>query len=138
MTPQVIAERLLAQYEQADFERLVEEFRPHLTVGLIAHLKKRVDEEKLKDLHLALRMATLAQSLATYISHAKAEALAYWAKGTALFHLSRYREALKCYQLAAAIYVAQEQKVALVGIQAPMLEVLRALGDHHACRFSST
>ncbi|MGB0383920.1 MAG: CHAT domain-containing protein [Ardenticatenaceae bacterium] len=132
MTHQAIPERLLAQYEQPDFELLLEELRPHLTVDLIAHLKKRVDEEKLKDAHLALRIATLAQALVPQISEPEAEALAYWAKGTALMHLSRYREALGCYQSAVAIYVAQEQKVALVGIQAPMVEALRALGDHHA------
>lgn len=132
MTLQSIAERLLAQYEQPDFDRLIEELQPHLTVDLIAHLKKRVDEEKLKDAHLALRIATLAQSLVPYISEPEAEALAYWAKGTALMHLSRYQEALGCYQSAVAIYAAQEQQLALVGIQAPMVEALRALGDHHA------
>jgi len=132
MTPQEIAKRLLAEYEQPDFEPRLEELRSHLTIDLIAHLKKRVDEEKLKDAHLALRLATLAQSLVAYISEPEAEALAYWAKGTALMHLSHYQEALGCYQSAVAIYVAQEQKVALVGIQAPMVEALRALGDHHA------
>ena len=130
MTPQVIAERLLAQYEQPDFERLVEELRPHLTVDVIAQLKKRVDEEKLKDVHLALRIATLAQSLVPYISNAKAEALAYWAKGTALIHLSRYQEALVCCQSAATIYAAQNELLALVGVQAPMVAVLRNLGKH--------
>lgn len=132
MTLQSIAERLLTEYEQPDFDRLVEELRPHLTVDLIAHLKKRVDEEKLKDAQFALRIATLAQSLVPYISEPEAEALAYWAKGTALLHLSRYQEAVACCYSAAAIYQAQGQLLPLLGVQTSIVVALRNLGDHQA------
>ncbi len=130
MTPEAITKRLLAKYEQPDFEHLIEEFRSHLTVDLIAHLKKRVDEEKLKDANFALRIATLAQALAQHISEPEAEALADWAKGLALLYHSDYQEALLCLQSAAAIYKAQDQLLSLVGVQTSIVVALRNLGDH--------
>jgi CHAT domain-containing protein len=129
MTPQKITERLLEQYDKPDFEPLVQELQPLMTVELIAYLKKRVDEEKLKDAHLALRIATLAQSLVPYISEPEAEALAYAAKGGALLQRSEFKAALKSYQVAADIYAAQNQYLDLVEVQMSMVPTLRNLGD---------
>ena len=132
MTPQEITKRLLVQHEQPDFDHLIKELRPHLTIDLIAYLKKRVDKEKLKDAHLALRIATLAESLVPYISQPEAEALAHWTKGTALLHLSGYQEALVYCHSAAAIYEAQGQLLPWVGVQSSIVAALRNLGDHQA------
>ena len=132
MTHEVVAERLLTEYGKPDFEHLVEQLKPHLTVELIKHLKARVDEEKLKDAHNALRIATLTQSVYPHVADPEAEALAYWAKASALLHLSRYPEALICDRKAATIYSTQKKQLSLVGVQASMVAILRKLGDHHA------
>ncbi|MGB0386335.1 MAG: CHAT domain-containing protein [Ardenticatenaceae bacterium] len=131
MSPEIVAERLLTEYGEPDFEQLVEQLKPYLTLELIQLLKKRVDEKKLQDAHQALDIATLIQSLASRIPSPEAEPLAYWAKGAALLHLSRYQEALECYEAAAAIYAAQKQALSLVGVQTPMVAILRNLGKHH-------
>jgi hypothetical protein len=63
MTPQIVAERLLACYGEPEFAELVRELEPYLTVEVIAYLKERVDEEKLRDANHALHLATLADAL---------------------------------------------------------------------------
>lgn len=133
MTPQIVAERLLACYGEPDFEQLVHELQPHLTVEVIAYLKERVDEEKLRDANHALHLATLADALvSSALPTPEAEALAHWAKGSALLHLSRYQEALDYCQRAATIYTALNQKLALIDVQRPMVAALRNLGDYKA------
>ncbi|MGB0386538.1 MAG: CHAT domain-containing protein [Ardenticatenaceae bacterium] len=132
MKAELVAERLLTEYETPQFEQTVLELRPHLSLDVIKHLKARVDEEKLKDAHLALCIATLASLLVPQIADPEAEALAYWAKGAGLLHLSRFQEALQCYSRASAIYAAEKQPLALVGVQTAVVAALRALGDSHA------
>lgn len=127
-----VANRLLTEYSKPNFDAVVEELSPHLTVDLIKHLKTRVDDEKLKDAHNALHIATLAQSLYPHVADTEAEALAHWAKGSALLHLSQFQQSLDYYQKSATIYSQKKDFFSLVGVKASMVPTLRNLGNHHA------
>lgn len=130
--PQQIADLLLARRGHPTAHPSLADLTPQLALETIAELKKRVDAEKLRSAGRALQIAEVARTLAAACVDPSATALACWARGNALYHLSRYPEARACYQQAEAIYAAQGQALQVAGMQLNQVAVLQDMGEFPA------
>ena len=109
MTAAELADLLLSHYGQPVFDHLVAQFRSQLTLEVLERLKERADAEMRNNANAALQIAKVALVVAEHVGTLKAEALTLWIRGNAFLYLSRYREALTCYQDAeTALRQAQE------------------------------
>ena len=106
MEQQTIVERLLAAGSHEAREQQIAALHSHLGLATIDALKQRVDATKLRNAGQALTIAEVALAVAAQLADPLAEGLALWASGNALYHLSRYQDALRCYGRAEAIYAA--------------------------------
>jgi len=61
MTPQDVADLLVARQGQVDFRDHLVELRPNLTLETVIYLKKRVDVEKLRNARRAFGQAMTAR-----------------------------------------------------------------------------
>lgn len=129
MKPDAVAARLLARQGQPDFHQQLAELSFPLALETIAALKRRVDDAKLRNAHHALQIAEVAQAVATHSTLPEAQALALWARGNALYHLSRYQEALTCYQRAESLYAEQGKSLEVAGLQLNQVAVLQDMSD---------
>ncbi|NJN68791.1 MAG: tetratricopeptide repeat protein [Chloroflexaceae bacterium] len=130
MTPEHMADLLIAHRQQPDLQRIVDELREQLTLEVVAVLKQRVDKEKFSNAHTALQIAEIAQTVAASLpASAEALPLALWTRGNALCHLCQYQEALDCYRRAEASYARQNQIESVAILQINQVAVLQELGD---------
>jgi tetratricopeptide (TPR) repeat protein len=133
MKPEEVVDRLIDQLVDTDqppaINNLLEHDHPHLTLEVIAALKQHVDNKMLRNAQRALKIAEIAGHLAPLVASPEARPLALWARGNALHYLSRYQEALDCYQQAELLYREQGilQNVAI--LQVNQVGVLQELGD---------
>lgn len=132
---QVLAEQLLAYHDssdQPDFSRNLADLSLDQALATVATLKQRVDDEKLRNAYRALQIAEIAQAVAAAHPASEVEALALWASGNALCHLSRHQEALTCYHRAEALYRAQAHTFEVVRLQINQVAVLQDISDFAA------
>jgi CHAT domain-containing protein len=119
---------LVADQLLAEFDRL----RPELTFAVIVELRQRVETHKFHDPVRALAIADTAVMAAAALHEPAAEALAAWAKATALLFNGRAGEALPWYRRAEQRYGELAQPLEQVGVQAPLVYALNAAGDQAA------
>ncbi len=132
MNPDEIAAGLLAHVDQPDMVRQITTQYGHLALDIVAALKQRVDAEKLRNPRRALQMADLAGAVANQSSDPLVHALAQWARGNALYHLSCYQDALDCYQDAQAVYTAHHETINVLRLQINQVAVLQDMSDFPA------
>ncbi len=121
-----LADLLLAPAAPGELASRIAALAPALDLATVATLKERVDATKLRNARRALAIADVAVAVAAHVSDPVAPGLALWARGNALYHLSRYREALGCYRRAEAYYAGQALEVARLQIN--QVAVLQDLG----------
>ncbi len=123
--PQLVADQLLAEFDAV---------RPLLSYPVIAELRQRVEAHKFQDPIRALEIAEFAVLAAAVLADPAAEALAAWAKATALLFNGRVGDAIPYYRRAEALYGELAQAIDQVGVQAPLVYALNAAGDQTAAR----
>ena len=121
--PRVIADQLLA-----DFDAI----RATVEYTVIVELRQRVEEHKFHDPTRALEIAEIATVAASLLGEPKAEALAAWAKATALLFNGQSAEAIPLYRRAEALYEELTHPVEQVSVQAPLVYALNAVGEPEA------
>lgn len=130
--PDDIAALLLARVDRMEDVRPIVLQYVALALDIIAALKQRVDAEKLRNPRRALQIAEVARIVAHQSTTPLAHALAQWARGNAFYHLSRYQEALDCYQEAQAIYTAQREPLSVLRLQINQVAVLQDMSAFQA------
>jgi len=123
---------LCAHYGQSEFDALLAQFLPGLTLETLTAFKLCVDEDKFDNPPQALRTAETAEAVAQAMNSPEACALALWAKSSALYHLYRYQEMLDCCRQAEAIYAALQQPLKVAALQVNRVVALRDMGEHRA------
>ncbi len=121
--PGVVADQLLAGFDST---------RSRLSYPVIVELRQRVEAHKFQDPLRALQIAEIAVLAATTLADPAAEALAAWAKATALLFNGRAGDAIAYYRQAEARYDELAQPIDQVGVQAPLVYALNAAGDQEA------
>lgn len=132
MNAEEIAALLLSRQGQPDRQHEIAARYPQQSLEVVAALKQHVDQEKLRNAHHALQIAEAAHIVAAQGASPEAPALALWARGNALYHLSRYQEALDCYQHAETLYSEQEQPLAVLRLQINQVAVRQDMGEFQA------
>lgn len=125
MEQQTIVERLLAAGSPEAREQQIAALHSHLGLATIDALKQRVDATKLRNAGQALTIAEVALAVAAQLADPLAEGLALWASGNALYHLSRYQDALRCYGRAEAIYAAAGRALEVTRLRINQVAVLQ-------------
>lgn len=125
MDHDTLADQLIAA---ADRAARIDSLRPQLGLETIAALKQRVDLVKLRNARRALEIAQVARMAADAIADPAATGLARWAEGNALYHLSRYHEALESYRLAEGFYREPGQTLEITRLRINQVAVLQDLG----------
>ncbi|NJP04588.1 MAG: tetratricopeptide repeat protein [Chloroflexaceae bacterium] len=124
-----IAGQLIEQMEDPHFGEWVTTWQAYLSEDVIALLKQSVDREKLRNARHALHIAEMAYKVAQLIGSPRAEALAMWAQGNALYPLCRHHEALAAYQQAEVVYAREQQPLEVTILQVNQVVVLQEMGD---------
>lgn len=122
-----LADQLIACPPGALAER-VAALRPQLSSETVAALKARVDAAKLRNARRALAIADVAATVAEALADPGAVALAAWARGNALYHLSHYAEALASYRCAEDFYVNSNADFEAACVQINQVAVLQDTG----------
>jgi len=127
-----IAAELIAQADRANGRPdLAAEHGP-LVGQIVGALKQHVDAEKMRNPRRALAIAELAVAVAARSDDAQVRALAQWACGNACYHLSRYQDALNCFQAAQSIYVAHNNTISVLSMQINQVAVLQDMSAFQA------
>jgi len=132
MTAEEVVAHLLELRPQDRRAALLTLHRFDLSLQVIVLLKGRVDQEKLRNAADALALADLACAIAPHVQEPTADALARWARGNALHHLSRHPEALECYQVAQALGERHRPGLEVSRLQINQVAALQAMGDCQA------
>ena len=125
---EALADMLLAPATPDELSARVAALAPALDISTVAALKVRVDATKLRNAGRALEIAAVAEAVAARIGAPAAEGLALWARGNALYHLSRYGEALASYRRAEQFYNGPEHALDAARLQINQVAVLQDLG----------
>lgn len=132
MAPEDIVAELIVQADRANGRPdLAAEHMP-LAGAIVGALKKHVDAEKMRNPRRALELADLAVAVAAHSDDEQVRALAQWARGNALNHLSCYQDALDCFQAAQAIYVAHDNTIGVLSMQINQVAVLQDMSAFQA------
>lgn len=124
-----LADLLLAPAAPGELEARLGAMAVELSLETVAALKRRVDAAKLRSARRALEIAAVAEAVAARVADPLAPGLALWARGNALYHLSRFGEALGCYRHAEAIYAGAGRAYEVAGLQINQVAVLQDLGQ---------
>ncbi|NJM08426.1 hypothetical protein HC891_22990, partial [Candidatus Gracilibacteria bacterium] len=123
----LVARLLAAAGSDALALRIAEE-RAALSMATVAALKQQVDATKLRNAARALSIAEVAAGCVERAHDQVATALALWARGNALYHLSRFNEALAAYRQAEAIYAAYQFEIEVTRLRINQVAVLQDTG----------
>lgn len=124
----LLADQLMALAAGEDQAARIVALPRDLALPVVAALKARVDEVKLRNARHALEIAALAVAVAEGLGDSAAVGLATWARGNALYHLSRYGEALAAYRRAEAHYADGAHPLEVARLQINQVAVLQDLG----------
>jgi tetratricopeptide (TPR) repeat protein len=130
MTPEELAQALIAAPGTAAREALLAGCDVQVWVPLARVLKDLADDERLHNPTAAAGMAAIVAEVASASGVAECQALAEWAQGNVLIHLGHYEEALRLYRGAASFFVAHGQEVAAARLAANQVFVLKHLGRY--------
>lgn len=109
-------------------DAVLQSLAPGLSRAVVLELKRRVDEEKLRNAARAFTLAQLAQKVAEGLTDPVAMAWAHWATGNALAHLTHYLEALEFYRKAEVAF--DPNSLQLAGLRVNRVAMLEELGEY--------
>jgi CHAT domain-containing protein len=122
--PSAIVDHLLAAAEARPSTAAL----PAVDLAVIEELKRRVDATKLRNAHQALAIAEVGLRAATQHPDPLVAGLAMWAYGNALFHLSRFQEALAAFQRAETFYNPEQHPLEITRLRINQIAVLQDMG----------
>lgn len=132
MTPESIAQQLIAHYQEADFEAILTELAPQLSEDVVDALARTFGQKQQKNVRQALPIAEIIQHVAKQINSSRAESIAAWLMGNAFNFLGQYRDALASWHNAEAYFREQGQMLFVVGLQTNRVATLTSLGEYEA------
>ncbi len=132
MTPEGIAQQLITQYQQADFEVVLTRATPQLSEDVVNALARSFAHTQQKNVRQALPIAEIIQRVAERINSSRAESIAAWLLGNAYNLLGQYEDALSAWHKAESYFKEQGQMAFVVGLQVNRVATLTSLGKYEA------
>lgn len=125
---EAVAGELLDAAARGELAARIAAIGPGEALAVVAVLKLRVDATKLRNARRALEIAAIAEAVAAAHAEPAAEGLALWAHGNALYHLSRFGEALAAYRRAESFYAGGAYPLEVARLQINQVAVLQDTG----------
>jgi len=130
MTPQELVAALLNAPDAAARQSLLPPHGDDFYAAVIALLKDKIDEERLRNPVAALALADIADEVARYANTPRCRAVAAWARGNVLIHQGEYHTCLYLYHQAVDFFTAAGAEVEAARLLTNQAWVYKNLGRY--------